>query len=140
MSRRRVIAAITLAAFAISASGCASTFLIDSTPAGAEVYVDGIPVGHTPTSYTDTAIINSVRIVELRMEGYEVHRAEVRRDGDMNVGALVGTICLLVPGLWLFDYPRHVHYQLRPLHGGADESSEGGPDGRMDLVFEAQVD
>jgi hypothetical protein len=120
MIRHRITAAVMVALFAFIASGCASTVLINSTPEGAQVFVDGQAIGYTPVSYTDTGIVMSTRQVELRLDGYEVHRAVVRRDAELNVGALLGGIfCLWPLFLWVLDYPSRVHYEMRPLRAEA---------------------
>ncbi len=118
MLRHRFTAAITLAVFTFVATGCASTVLINSSPDGAEVFIDGQSIGYTPTSYTDSGIVFSNRQVEVHLDGYEVHRATIRRDAEINVGALLGGIfCLWPLFLWALDYPSQVNYQLRPLYG-----------------------
>jgi hypothetical protein len=132
MNRRASIA--LLLAVSVFSSACASTVRINSTPEGAQVFVDGAPVGYTPTTYTDTGIVFSQRQVEVRMDGYEVHRATLRRDAELNVGAVVvGFLCLYPLWLWALDYPSQVHYQLRPLYG--DES--GNVDGLV-VAFDVQ--
>ena len=101
-------------------TGCASTVQITSNPPGASVTVDGQYVGETPTSYTDTAIVFTRRQVEVQKEGYQDVRTTISRDGQVNVGALVGGILCLWPLLlWAMDYPTTVNYDLRPA-GMAD--------------------
>jgi hypothetical protein len=56
---------------AILLASCASTTMIQSTPSGAKVYVDGQPVGSTPYTHRDTKIVGSTTTVKLEKEGYE---------------------------------------------------------------------
>lgn len=107
----------------VFSTGCASTVRITSNPEGADVTVDGRYIGQTPTTYTDTAVILSTRQVRVEKPGYRTTETTISRDGDLNVGALVGGIVCLVPFLWLLDYPSVVTYELRP------ESRADGPEG-----------
>lgn len=101
-------------------SGCASTVYIDSEPEGATVTIDGKHVGETPTKFTSTATSFTSHHVRIEKEGYRTTTATLRRDGDINPGALIagifgitGCFPFLAGWLWITDYPRSVHYQLR---------------------------
>ena len=109
-----LLAAITLGAFA----GCASSTLIQSQPPGARVYVNGIVMGNTPYTMTDTKIVGSTTAVRLEYPGYQTLDASITRNEELDGLALVGGIFLLVPFLWIMKYqPAHV-YQLQPAYGG----------------------
>ncbi|WP_456444850.1 PEGA domain-containing protein [Oceanithermus sp.] len=51
------------------------TLFVDSSPQGAQVYVDGDPVGRTPVQL---ALDEGTHDVELRLEGYEPYRVRVQ--------------------------------------------------------------
>ena len=52
-------------------SSCASSTILQSTPVGARVYLNGESVGVTPYRYRDTKIIGATTDVRLEKEGYE---------------------------------------------------------------------
>lgn len=95
-------------------TGCASTILLRSEPQGAEIYVDGRSWGTSPVKYTDRRMAGAVHKIELRLEGYETLHATFKRNGDTNVPAAVGGICLF-PLFWVFDYPATALYRLQPI-------------------------
>jgi hypothetical protein len=78
------------------------------------VFVDGSYVGDTPAGYRDHAIAGTQHHVELRMDGYENHHATISRNHHVNVGAAIGGIFVVVPFLWVMDYPSFRIYQLEP--------------------------
>lgn len=95
-------------------SGCASTTIINSSPNGAKIYIDGEPVGNTPYTYTDTKIVGSTTPVRLVMEGYEDYNTLLKRNEEANVGAIIGGIFFLFPFLWTMDYKASHTYELIP--------------------------
>jgi hypothetical protein len=100
-------------------SACASTTIIQSSPSGAKLYLNGEPVGSTPYSMTDTKMIGTVTTVRLEAPGYETHTTAITRNEEFDVGACIGGVLVLVPFLWVFKYkPTHT-YELRPLGAGA---------------------
>ncbi|PWH86177.1 PEGA domain-containing protein [Brumimicrobium oceani] len=105
-----------LLAFAILASSCASTTLINSIPAGAKVYVNNEPVGTTPHAYTDTKITGSTNYIQLKKEGYETLRTTFTRSEEIDPGAIVGGIFLIVPFLWTMKYKPTRIYELQSLN------------------------
>lgn len=98
-------------------SGCASTTMIQSDPTGAKIYLDGEPVGTTPYSHTDTKIVGSSTQVRLEKEGYEVFYTNLSRNEEVDVGALVGGIFVLIPFLWIMKYKASHTYELKPVSG-----------------------
>lgn len=110
----KVTALILTCAFILS--GCASTTIINSSPSGAKVYIDGEPVGTTPYTYTDTKIVGSSTPVRLVMDGYEDFNTLLKRNEEANVGAIIGGIFLLFPFLWTMDYKASHTYELIPLY------------------------
>ena len=71
-------------------SGCSSTTMINSNPSGARVTIDGRTIGTTPLSYSDRAVVGSSRNVVLKLDGHKTKVGKISRDGDINVGAVVG--------------------------------------------------
>lgn len=94
---------------------CSSSTLIQSIPSGAKIYLDGEPVGTTPYRHRDTKITGSTSTVRLELEGYESLHTAFSRDEEVDAGAIVGGVFLLVPFLWTMKYkPTHT-YELSPL-------------------------
>jgi len=100
---------------AISVTACASNTVINSTPNGAQVYVNGEKAGTTPYAYSDTKIIGSTNTVLLKKDGYQDFLASFSRNDNVNVGALIGGIFLFVPFLWVMNYKPTYSYELEQL-------------------------
>lgn len=95
-------------------TSCASTTLIQSNPSNAKVYLNGEPVGTTPYTHHDTKIVGSTTMVKLEKEGYNPLHTSFSRDEEVDVGAIIGGIFVLVPFLWTMKYkPTHT-YELMP--------------------------
>lgn len=109
---KKLVASALALVFLTASTGCASTVLINSQPPGAKVFVDGAYIGKAPASYTDTAIVGTVHQVKLTMPGYRDQMGLFGRNGQFNAGACIGGVFLLVPFLWILDYPPQVTYQL----------------------------
>ena len=95
-------------------SGCTSTTLIRSNPPGARVQVDGRPLGETPYLYTDMAVAGTIRTVTLKKEGYKDHNAYIRRE-KFSVPNLIGGIFLIVPFVWILEYPPQYNFEMEKL-------------------------
>lgn len=96
-------------------AGCTSTTLIQSTPVKAKVYIDGMFVGETPYTYSDTKIVGSSLMLKLEKEGYKPLVANITKDEEVDVAAVVGGFFFMVPFLWTMKYkPVHM-YELKPL-------------------------
>ena len=108
-------AASVILAGTILLSSCASTTMIQSTPNGAKVYLDGETVGKTPYSHTDTKIVGSTTSIRLVKEGYETYNTSFSRNEQADVGAIIGGCFVWVPFLWTMKYkPTHT-YELSPI-------------------------
>lgn len=94
--------------------GCASTTLIKSNPPSAKLYLDGQPQGETPYLHSDQAVAGTVRTVTLRKEGYKEFTGTIRRE-KLFVPALIGGIFLLVPFIWILEYPPQYDFELDKL-------------------------
>jgi hypothetical protein len=95
-------------------SACASTTLIQSIPSGARVYIDHEPVGETPYLHADTKITGSATYLRLQKDGYDDFNHVIVRDEQVDVGALVGGIFVLIPFLWIMGYKPVRTYELTP--------------------------
>jgi hypothetical protein len=108
-------------------SSCASTTMIESTPSGAKVYLDGESVGTTPYWHEDTKISFSKTAVRLELEGYESYNTTITRDEDVDVGAIVGGFFVYIPWLWTMKYKEVHSYELVPLDVAAMENLQEAP-------------
>lgn len=105
-------------------SSCASTTMIQSTPKGAKLYLNGESVGTTPYSHRDTKIVGSTNTVRLEKEGYETFNTSFSRNEEADVGAIIGGIFFLFPFLWTMKYkPTHT-YEMVPLSGETQTTVE----------------
>lgn len=106
-----LLAAITVGAFA----GCASTTVLQTQPPGAQVKLDGVPVGTTPYTLTDTKIVGSNTQLRFDLPGYQPYEVTLQRNEEIDVLPLIGGFFVLVPWLWVFKYkPTHT-YALQPI-------------------------
>ena len=96
-------------------SSCASSTMLQSTPPGARVYLNGEPVGVTPYQHRDTKIVGSTTDVRLEKEGYETVNTSFSRDEEADAGAIIGGIFLFFPFLWTMKYKPVHSYEMRPL-------------------------
>ena len=112
---RTKFVSIFLAVLMLTTTRCVSTTLIQSTPTGAKIYIDGQPAGMTPYTYSDTKVVGSVTSVKIEKEGYEPMNTMFTRSEQADVGAIIGGVFILVPFLWTMKYnPTHT-YELTPL-------------------------
>jgi hypothetical protein len=109
----RVISMILAAS--VLFSGCTGTTLIQTTPPGAKIYLNGEPVGTSPYRHSDTRIVGSLTTVDIEKPGYETLHTSFVRDEEVDVGAIIGGFFVLVPFLWTMKYKPSHHYELTPL-------------------------
>lgn len=96
-------------------SSCTSGTRISSQPEGATVLINGQTVGQTPYYYEDSKISFSRTYVSLEKEGYQDFHVVLRKDEDVDVGAVVGGIVFGGwPFIWTFGYLPSHHYVLSP--------------------------
>jgi len=101
--------------------------MIQSTPSGAKVYLNGEPVGVTPYPYSDTKIVGSTTTVKLTKEGYEPYYNSFTRDEQVDVGAIVAGVFVFFPFIWTMKYkPTHT-YELKPISDNSDEAIQTHP-------------
>ena len=93
-------------------TSCSSKTLIQSSPSGADVYVNNQKKGQTPYKYKDTKIVGSITDITIKKEGYEDLNTTLVRDERVDVGAVIGGIFLLVPFLWTMQYDKDHFYEL----------------------------
>jgi hypothetical protein len=116
-ARSLVASLLVLAASSSASAGCASSTTIQSEPAGARLFIDGVPVGKTPFTMTDVKVVGSTTDVRLEHPGYEPLTSWITRDEVFLVEACVAGVFLLVPFLWMKGYHPTRIFRLRPVGG-----------------------
>lgn len=102
-------------AILIALCGCESSTLIQSTPEGANVYVDGKNVGMTPYLYTDDKIIFSKTPLRLEYEGYQTVDYVLCRNEQPEVGPIVGAFFTSgITLLWGLGYNPEQNFEMIP--------------------------
>ena len=100
-----------LLACAVVFAGCASTTVIQSEPTGAQLRIDGQPVGATPVTFTEQAVwLWTKHQVTLEAPGYNPYH------GMMNAQVsplylILGLLCLL-PFLLVGEFRPTYYYVL----------------------------
>lgn len=119
-------------------ASCRSTTLIQSTPSGAKLYLNGEYAGLTPYTHSDTKIVGSTNHVRLEKEGYETTNAHFSRDEEADVGAIIGGIFLLFPFLWTMKYkPTHT-YEMIPITSASADEAEGQSSDQKSILKDAE--
>lgn len=111
------ITAVMLALIILSSSiiSCSSTTMIYSSPEGAKVYLNDEVKGTTPYKHTDQTIVGTKTSMVLKKDGYEDFHTTLNKNEELNVGALIGGILVLVPFLWIMSYSPEHNYELAPV-------------------------
>ena len=122
---------------AILFASCSSTTLIQSSPSGAKVYLNGEYTGVTPYTHTDTKIVGSSTQVRLEKEGYETLNTAFSRNEDADVGAIIGGIFFLFPFLWTMKYKPVRTYELVPSGNASLTGSDNITTAQKGLVKDA---
>jgi len=105
---------ILIVAVSILFSSCASTTLINSSPSGADLYINEEAVGVTPYSMTDTKIIGSCSSIRIEKEGYQDFYSTICRTEEVDGGAIVGGFFFWPAWLWAMKYKSSHFYKLTP--------------------------
>lgn len=95
-------------------AACSSSTVIRTNVPGSKVYLNGMYVGSTPYTMTDTKIVGSSTQVRIEAPGYEPLIASISRNEQFSVGACIGGVFLLFPFLWIMEYQPDHYYELRP--------------------------
>ncbi len=83
---------------AAAASGCASSTVLQSQPPGARVFLNGVPMGTTPYTMTDTNIVGTATQVRLEYPGYQPFNTIIARSEQLDpVALVVGILTWPVP-------------------------------------------
>jgi len=122
------------AILALALTGCATLVnpgpdevMVRSTPAGADVYVDGYPAGRTPTLVSLAR--SGIGEIRLQMQGYETFVFRQRTElnpwllGNLCLGGLIGLVVDLATGNHRRFLEDEFHVTLTPLHQRADGRS-----------------
>ncbi|MFZ5469367.1 MAG: PEGA domain-containing protein [Myxococcota bacterium] len=107
---------ILILCVAFTALGCASATVIRTDPPGVRLYIDGTPVGVTPTRYSDRRTVFSPMKVRLEKEGLTPIETELRR--RKFTASTIPRAILLIGIPWLLDYDdEYVFFLDKPESG-----------------------
>ena len=101
-----------LLAICLLFSSCSSTTQIVTIPTGAKLYINGEYYGETPYAYTDTKIVGSSNIVNIKKEGYKDFNTSFSRNEEADAGAIIAGCFLIFPFLWTMKYKPVRTYEL----------------------------
>lgn len=109
MIRHRLIA--MLCVVAIFNTSCASSTVITSTPVGAQVKIDGQPVGGTPIQFTESAVwLWTKHMVTIEAPGYQPMHTQMNAQLSP-LYLILGLLCL-IPFLFVGEFNPTYHYVL----------------------------
>lgn len=115
----------------LAAAGCATsqTVSLSTMPEGAEVRVDGKPLGLTPTTFTDKFTDGHYYKVQLAKPGYQPREVTLKQEESHTVVVCAGLCpCARVCMLWSSQLPRTSYrWELTPLQGPAFATPGMGP-------------
>lgn len=111
-------------ALSILLASCSSTTLIQSNPTQAKVYLNSELVGETPYRHTDSKIVGSSMVVKLEKEGFKPFVTTITKDEQVDVGAIIGGLFVVVPFLWTMKYQPVHNYELQLLTAGDEFKPE----------------
>jgi hypothetical protein len=115
---RRVITVAVLIVFLLSSCVTHTNVTIDTDPEGADVYVDGRPIGESPADQRlSNAIWNSPR-VRVEMDGYETINSEVRKELK-GVNLAIGLLLWWPALLWVHGPVENQFFNLQPASEAA---------------------
>ena len=142
MLRRALAASLLLGGMPLSTTGCATLFhgshgvaTLQSTPSGAEVWIDGAYVGRTPLAYELGT--NDEHVVFFRAPGYVERAFRVR--SRVGAGWVVLDVLALVFPL-IIDAATGAWLCLRPIDAVLEPSSAMGPTASAPAPAPAPVD
>lgn len=104
MKRKLWLPSIVLLS-AVLLAGCASTTTINSEPTSAELWMDGLRMGQTPYTHTDTELSFSTKTVQLKMAGYDDFTGIIKRDKMNTQNTILSFLCFWPGLLWSWEYP-----------------------------------
>jgi hypothetical protein len=117
MKKQAALNAITiLLAITVLVSSCVSSTLIQSSPNGAKLSINGVEVGVTPYWYADTKIMGSEIDIALESEGYEPLYSSFARAERVDLAAVIAGCFFWFPFLWTLKYQPYHTYEMRPIY------------------------
>ena len=108
-----IVSLVTLSAVA----GCASSTVLQTQPPGARVSINGVPMGTTPYTMTDTNIVTTTTHLLFEYPGYQPLDTMISaRRGGRPVLPVLGFF-LFVPLFWVMKYHPAHFFVLQPANG-----------------------
>jgi len=133
MNKKFIVLSLILIGLASVFTGCVSSTMIQSEPAGAKVFINGEYYGETPIIMADSKLALTSTYIRLEKEGYRTLETVIVRDEDIDFGAAIAGIFFYFPWLWVFEY--------KPVHNYLLEPGDGrDPDIEIDVEYFYQGD
>jgi hypothetical protein len=108
-----LVGLVTVSAFA----GCASSTVLQTQPPGARVSINGIPMGTTPYTLTDTNIVTTTTHLLFEYPGYQPLDTLISRDEEVDPAPLIVGIIVWPLLLWVLKYHPSQLFVLQPGNG-----------------------
>lgn len=91
--------------------------MVRTDDSAAKIYVDGEYRGKGAVTVTDTKIVGSTSLIKIQKQGCEPVNTAISRNEELDVGALIGGIFVLIPFFWIMRYkPDHTfEYRCVPV-------------------------
>ena len=99
--RQKLISLMLALTFIVS---CSSTTVINTTDKEAKIYVNDEYKGKGSVTHSDTKIVGSSSVVQIKKKGCESKTYIMSRSEEFDVGACLGGVLVLVPFLWIMKY------------------------------------
>jgi hypothetical protein len=113
----KVFNAMVIWSTIFSIVGCSSTTMVRTDDSAAKIYVDGEYKGKGAITISDTKIVGATSMIKIQKQGCEPQTVALSRNEELDVGALIGGLFVLIPFLWIMRYkPDHTfEYRCVPL-------------------------
>ncbi len=133
-SRFKCVVATALVVTFTAAVGCSHTVVIDSSPSGADVRVNGERIGTAPATYNEQTGWDRVYDVEVSKAGFRPTRRQIKQS-EWNLPVTIASVggallCIYLPLpiiglLWAKQLPDRV---VVPLDRGGNGAAPGSGD------------
>lgn len=131
--------AIGISITAIFLTGCASSTLLKTNPAGAAVFIKGEKLGKTPFEYSDNKVAFSSTLITFKKVGYYDLDTVLKRNEEPDPIAILGGVAAIVPAFWFLKYKPLHYYELTKDSSVSPIINIPGPAQLNDLISDTSV-
>jgi hypothetical protein len=130
MSRNATLGLVGIFSALFALTSCTHGALIETIPPGAELYVNGVQVGITPYTLTDTVGSGERYEIVLQKTGYRIKQATLQQDEfawPRGIASVACGACTLGLGcfglLWSWQLKDRYAFTLETASAGGDATS-----------------